>query len=350
MLPPVEDTVLQNNPDFAALYNTLTSVVLNPDGSTKNDPAAKERHAVREELKRHRVHAARNNLLIHAISTANPSLLSESKPPPTLGSRRAKPQPRQTSTSTSTSDLPQPLLDLLLLLPPFLQQKTTLSDDQTAVLLNNPPFSDFPTLLPRLAQLISASLHASAVHLARIANPATNPSYVHRTVPSLPSHLSSLTASIGERKTALTQARLSSATTLNRLLQGHAHVLTQLLRLLEAKHGPIARSLESRAAEAALLAQTQNAEVEGLYWKAVREVYSPEVRRALGNYVHHLRDARGRVGEGVRALRGELEGYGVEDGRAKGKERTMREMARVKKEMGKQVDEARADLERLGRA
>ena len=48
MLPPVDDAVLQNNPDFAALYKTLTTAILNPDGSTKNDPAAKERNAVRE--------------------------------------------------------------------------------------------------------------------------------------------------------------------------------------------------------------------------------------------------------------------------------------------------------------
>lgn len=48
MFPPVDDAVLQNNPDFAALYKTLTTVVLNPDGSTKNDAAAKERDAVQK--------------------------------------------------------------------------------------------------------------------------------------------------------------------------------------------------------------------------------------------------------------------------------------------------------------
>lgn len=48
MFPPVDDVVLQNNPDFAALYKTLTIVVLNPDGSTKNNAAAKERDAVQE--------------------------------------------------------------------------------------------------------------------------------------------------------------------------------------------------------------------------------------------------------------------------------------------------------------
>jgi hypothetical protein len=46
--PPVDDAVLQNNPDFSNLYNKLTNVILNPDGSTKEDPAAKERAVVRE--------------------------------------------------------------------------------------------------------------------------------------------------------------------------------------------------------------------------------------------------------------------------------------------------------------
>lgn len=50
MLPPVEESVLQNNPEFAALYSTLTTAILNPDGTTKDDQsrAARERDAVRK--------------------------------------------------------------------------------------------------------------------------------------------------------------------------------------------------------------------------------------------------------------------------------------------------------------
>lgn len=48
MFPPVDDSVLKANPDFALLYGKLTNVVLNPDGSTKEDPAAKERKGVKE--------------------------------------------------------------------------------------------------------------------------------------------------------------------------------------------------------------------------------------------------------------------------------------------------------------
>lgn len=48
MFPPIDDAVLENNPDFANLYKTLTTVILNPNGSTKEDAGAKEREAVRE--------------------------------------------------------------------------------------------------------------------------------------------------------------------------------------------------------------------------------------------------------------------------------------------------------------
>lgn len=40
--------MLQNNPDFAALHSTLTTAILNPDGTTKDDKShvARERDAV----------------------------------------------------------------------------------------------------------------------------------------------------------------------------------------------------------------------------------------------------------------------------------------------------------------
>jgi hypothetical protein len=47
MFPPVEEAVFQNNPKFAALHKTLTTRVLNPDGSSKNSYAA-EREAAAE--------------------------------------------------------------------------------------------------------------------------------------------------------------------------------------------------------------------------------------------------------------------------------------------------------------
>lgn len=45
MLPPVKDAVLVANPNFAALYKTLTTRILEPDGSTQKDLAQAERAA-----------------------------------------------------------------------------------------------------------------------------------------------------------------------------------------------------------------------------------------------------------------------------------------------------------------
>lgn len=48
MFPSVDDSVLEDNPDFARLYKTLTTATLNPNGTTRADPSAKARNAVRE--------------------------------------------------------------------------------------------------------------------------------------------------------------------------------------------------------------------------------------------------------------------------------------------------------------
>lgn len=195
------------------------------------------------------------------------------------------------------------------------------------------------------------------MHIARIANPSTNPSYVHRSIPAIPTHAASLASTAADRKVELTRARLAAATELTILLQEQTTVLSQLLRSLEAKHGPIARSLEFRASEAALTAQRQEAEAETALWLARRDTYTPEAARALANYASHLKDAKARLNEAIHTLKGELEAYGVDAGEGStadrgegGKEKVMREMARVYRDMGRQVEEVRGDLERLGMA
>ncbi|KAL2128077.1 hypothetical protein VTI74DRAFT_9756 [Chaetomium olivicolor] len=348
MLPPVENAVLENNPQFAALYSKLTSSVLNPDGSTKTDRVGKQRNEVREELNKYRLQTAKEHLLSHAISTASPqSIQTKHAPVPSLTNRSRL----QQQGPSQIAELPEPLLDLLLLLPPLLTS-SDLSPRGTALLLSNPPFSDLPSHLPHLATLVSNALHSCAVDLARIANPSTNPSYVHRSIPSLPNHAATLTSTVADLKAELTRARLSAATKLTSLLQEQTAVLSQLLRTLEAKHGPIARSLEFRATETALAAQRQEAEAETALLLAKRETYTPEAAQALTNYANHLRDAKGRLTETIHTLKAELEAYGVgvDDGTGRGKDKVMREMARVYSDMGRQMEDVRGDLERLRKA
>ncbi|KAK4228044.1 hypothetical protein QBC38DRAFT_476029 [Podospora fimiseda] len=348
MIPPVDDSVLQNNPLFAELYTTLTTVILNPDGSTRKDPAAKKRAAVRKQLDEHRLQKAKETILLNTISTLVPKP-TETKPlAPTLTRRTTRSsQQQQPPTSTTVTDLPQPLLDLLLLLPPLLSPPTSLPPSETALLLSTPPLSLFPTHLPLLSSLISQSLHSQALSLTRLALPQQNPSFIHRSIPSLPTHISSLQDTIASRKAAITKSRLAAATAISTLLSDQILLLSQFIKSLEAKHGPIARSLEFKATETCLEAEKQELEVKLQLQGIKREVYSPDVVDALSNYSAHLRDAKGRLSEKIRGLKVELEEY---EAGGKDKQRKMREMARVWREMSGKIEEARGDLERLGGA
>jgi uncharacterized membrane protein YccC len=166
----------------------------------------------------------------------------------------------------------------------------------------------------------------------------------------LPQNIAALVTDIRTAKTDLVKARLSTASAVVSLLNKHSFALAALIRALEAKHGVVARSLELRAAEQALDAQKGEADAQTAMWNVTNGVYTPEVVTALKNYAAHLHDAGNRTREAIRGMVSELEGYGVGVEGEEGRERTMREMARIYREMGRQVEEARGDLDRLGRA
>ncbi|KAK1719640.1 hypothetical protein BDP67DRAFT_392724 [Colletotrichum lupini] len=353
MLPPVEASVLQNNPEFAALHHTLTTAILNPDGSTRK-PATKEHDAIQNELADHRFTAAKEHLLISAISNTAPPE-PKTAPPRTFSRTNTSSQPQSSSSGNGTTQqqqqpLPEPLLDLLLLLPPLLTSPEPLSPESATILLSNPPFTDFQCLLPQLGDLISSTLHTSAVSLARIANPTTNPSFLHRAVPGLQTTYHKLASDVSQSKLALARERLRAADTLTQCLDEHAAALTLLVRSLEAKHGVVARSLEFRAAETGLEAQRAEADAVAAREGVRREVYSSEMVAALTNYSAHLRDARMRLEGTLMTLRAELEGYGVGVEGEEGKARTMKEMARKKRQMERELEDASRDLARLDRA
>ncbi|KAI0484044.1 hypothetical protein GGR56DRAFT_679434 [Xylariaceae sp. FL0804] len=396
MLPPVDEGVLRDNPDFAKLYATLTTSILNPDGSTKADPAAEQRAAVREELKAHRLKATRQHLLREAIASAVPD-----PPPPAAQQpphRRSKSRPQQVhQIQQQQPPLPAELLDLLLLLPPLLAQAATLPRRDLALLLSRPPFAT--ALLPsaphfaRLAALVSASLVARATALARVLHPHTNPSYVHRLIPALPAAAADQAARLAAASRHLRLvARPACAAALARLLRYNNNGprgRARLLRVLEAKHGGTGgpgdqKRAERCAARLALDAGERAAAAVALHAVALAAVYPPRAVAALQAYRAHLRGARTRLQDGIRVRRAELRDYGVdvdadagEEGTGEGEgegrgdehkwdgggdgdgeddnkddrrtlERTLREMARVKREMEARLAEVQADLDRLG--
>ncbi|KAK4196992.1 hypothetical protein QBC40DRAFT_233129 [Triangularia verruculosa] len=366
MIPPIDDLVLQQNPEFAALYTTLTTVILNPDASTRKDPNAKKRAAVRKELDNHRLQTAKHHLLINAISTAVPT--SELPPPPptekpillrrpTRSQSQSQSQPQGYQppplplAQPKPPPLPQTLLDLLLLLPPLLTPTTTspIPPSHLPLLLSNPPFSSLPSHIPQLSSFLSQSLHTTALTLTRLSQPTINPSFLHRSIPSLAAFTTTQQETLQHKKYSLLRSRLSLAASVSNLLDQQIYVLSKFIKSLEAKHGPISRSLEYSAAETALVAQKQELEIKSIGRAVKKEVYSPEAVAALENYSRHLRDAKCRLGERIKGLEGELGEYHSRDGE-RDKERKMKEMARVYVDMERQLEEVRKDLERLDTA
>lgn len=395
MPPPIEDSVLRNNPDFALLYASLTTAVLNPDGSTKvvAGAKAKERDAVRSKARETRVRTAKNHLLAQAITTTAPS---QPAPPQTqrtqqpaenrhgaLARRAARttgrPLPLAAPAPASVPalvpptraavDLPPDLLDLLLLLPPLINLSSSsssscssspaLSAEDIQLLLESPPFTSLPDHLPRLAGLVSDTLQSSALGLARVLNPSTNPSYLHRTVAGLPAQAAQLQADVATAQAKLAAARHTTSSLLVDLLDQQASALSTLLRVIEAKQGgPIARSLELRASEVAVDAQILGTlETPQAVASAYKAVYPPEASAALQNYAAHLQDSKMRLQEILRERKALLNEYGVDvdaieaqgaQGAQADDSRAMREMARVYREMGQQVQDVKGDLARLG--
>ncbi|KAL7820552.1 hypothetical protein V8C44DRAFT_354664 [Trichoderma aethiopicum] len=317
MFPPVEQKILQSNPDFAKLYRVITTAILNPDGSTKDDAEAKDRAAVQKGLDKHRHKATRHYLVERAIATATPP---EPKPSPSSSSSttstrlsRASERLQQRQAQSSAEATPEALLELLLILPSFLDAVDTLPADSLTLLLSSPPLSSFEALLPDLADLVACNLHASALGLARIAHPAVNPSYLHRHVASLPKDFAALGANLAAAEESLNAARVRAVASLTKLLGILSECLTCLVRTLEAKHGVIARSLELRASDVSLEAQRAEKMAEQALWRLRREVYTPESAAALQRYGAHLKEANERIAERARRLQDELD---ANDGRS----------------------------------
>lgn len=282
--------------------------------------------------------SAKHHLLAQAISSA------------------VAPEPARPNVKTATkavprsSELPEPLLDLLLLLPPLLTSPDEPSAETLRLLLASCPLSSLDELLPDLAGLVSTNLQSSAVQISRSAFPATNPSFIHRQVPSLARRIAELSSDLQRQSDSLADARLCATDALTQLLQKQTEVLVQLIRSLEAKHGGIARSLEHRAGDVSLEAQLGQVNAETALWNVRKDVYSPEVREALGKYSIHLRDGQLRLREAVRTAQLELQDYGVAvDGRAGDprKEHALREAARAHRETRRQIEDAQNDLSRL---
>jgi len=359
MLPPIEDSVLQSNPKFAALHATLANNVLNPNGSTKNHPAQKERDAVTavyplfylapptisnnvQALRAARTRAAKAQLLRTALST-----LDLSAPAPNTSSTTSK---SKLPTKQSTT-LPTELLELILLLSTRLTSTTALSSSSTKLLEATSQWTSLSSHLPQIGSLLSTHLQTQALALSRILTPTTNPSFLHRTIPKLESSITTLQSEITTKKADLTSRRTALVSKTTTLL-GLYHLATTLVILIleQSVHGSVSRHIKAHAELLSLSAQSLNYQVKEKAIRGEKMVYTDQVKNALQEYVRNLRDGRERLRERKKGAERVLWGYGVgrtdEEGGVE-KEKVMREIARVYGELVREVAEVGRDVERL---
>lgn len=140
-----------------------------------------------------------------------------------------------------------------------------------------------------------------------------------------------------------------------KVLQAYQTATSLTIQILEtSKHGSLSlkRHYQTKITYLAQLVERVRLEAMEKKGKGERMVYTDEVRGALGEYVRHLRDGRERLRERRKGAERVLWGYGVGreeegDGAGKGKERVMREVAKVYGELMREVGEVGRDVERL---
>ncbi|TWU78959.1 hypothetical protein ED733_008115 [Metarhizium rileyi] len=337
MIPPIDEEVLRDNPKFAKLFSTLKKDILNADGSTKLDPDAKERELVSQGLNSIRRRYARQYLLQRAIATAS---LSDARLP-------AESSASLRFDNSTLSEPPDLLAELFLILPSLVDSDQPVDAENAALVLSSPPFSDFESMLPELGAMISARLYASALGLVRILHPSKNPSYLHRHIPSLPADYAALLEKLSDAQMNLMDSRIRALSSLKELISSYMQSLTLLIQTLESKHGVAARNIELRALDVSQEAQLTEHDAKALLANLSKDMYSPEAAMALGNYLSHLKDARVRAAERVRGLQAELGDYGVGVDADGSKEKKMKELAQMYREMESQMEDVKRDLDRL---
>ncbi|OBT85541.1 hypothetical protein VE02_05376 [Pseudogymnoascus sp. 03VT05] len=325
MIPPLDSAVLAANPKFALLHKTLVTKHLTPDGGTRNHPRQGEREGVATELKTLRLKATRAKILQTALEELP---LTSPAPPPSKASSSRQ------STPAAEIPLPAELTELIILLTLSLRSPTPL------------PLPNQPTNLHPLALLLSTHLTAHALPLTRLLNPHTNPSFLHRQIPTLASSVLALREQITSLRLRLATSRTEVANLTVRLLGIYTAQAAAVIRVLEqTTHGSLSRHSRAHAEFLSLSCCTTALESQQKCRTAENLVYGPEATRALKVYSEHLRDGRVRM-EGRRGgAERELGRYGW--GREGGKERVMREIARVWGEMEGEGEEVRGDIGRL---
>ncbi|KAF2036182.1 hypothetical protein EK21DRAFT_96153 [Setomelanomma holmii] len=305
MLPPVDPSILQRNPNFEVLYKDLTTRKLNPDGSTRDT----KKQRIHDEIRR-------------SLTAARTSLISSQ------------------ILISSLSDLPLRAAEL----PPELH---SVIEIVTAQLNGQVPDSDREILsgdmdlfldgINSIADSLSTELAIVAEHLCTIAHPKDPPAI---------SDLTHRARNIHETATRdlpdqLSIARIDLANTTSNLLHTHLTLLKTSIRILEqTQHGALARHTKSSAE---LL--HMRATVLGLQAKIHTISHPPPPE-----FVAALKEFKKQQGSGERGLRNReaLARQGLEL-YVKAGEKGMWDLAKRKGVLEREIERMKEEITKLER-
>lgn len=327
MLHPVEDSVLKNNPKFAALHATLTNSLLKSDGSTRNHANLREYEAAAQELKTLQTCSIKYNLIKQSLMTLDPSM---------------------TISKSANTALSEDLLEIITLLS--LQLSSPLPPSTVQTLSASHTLSILPEYIPNISELISRYLQNQAIFLVRLMHPTANASFLHRSIPKLENKVQTLQQSVASKKEALEKDRLKLISQACAVLTSYQTATALVIQMLEStKHSQHSRASKSHAEFVATTSVSELWKVRIMAAKAKGMVYNEETKDALRNYQIHLNDAQLRLEQKKRDVERVLWGYGIgrEGEEGARKVAVMKEVARVWVGVNREVEEMRRDLEKL---
>ncbi|KAL8822441.1 MAG: hypothetical protein Q9191_006827 [Dirinaria sp. TL-2023a] len=273
MLPPLDPSLLHNNPKFAAFYKRL-SVLLDDDGSI-SPPAeeAERRTKLQEAFFKAQKAAVKTDIL------------------------------RFTLARLYLSDLSSELLDLITLIstPPLTSQEPNLRH-----LLSN---SDFD--LSSLGSLASRELSSLASQLFDIASLSSKEPYTVE-------QISARKQELKDAEIKLYNVRLELSGAADAACETSREVLQTTIKTLEGvKYGSVARAEITEARYYATVAEGLDEKLSVvdrtitrvIKLEALQAIYDPNVRRALANYNEHLNQVKLQLTARGRAAQQKLDEY-----------------------------------------
>lgn len=353
MIPSIDPSVMELNPQFASLHKHVTTNLLNPDASIR---ATIEPHAlVSDALHLHLLRAAKEELLRSSLG----NVATESK-------RKA---------DSDALEWPPEFRELVGTISMVLDEAPNTTLDAEDYDLLAPEIDAFHNNIGIVAGALSKDLQKQHDVLCKIAGAAaasaaaaplqvtTKRSTHSRTTPSSSSSSGSLQTLLQPILPTIPDTLLqASVQNLANTTRQHAHIHRTLLtttftHLERTTYGLHARHAKARSAHLRAVATALEGRIKVQYLQCRNKLYRTDVQSALGNYQRHLKDVETGLEERKAVLRGLVDEYdAVEpwDGggvvnAGQGQNGLMREVGRRYGEVLREIELVKQEIEKLKR-